>query len=173
MLENYRTCLFFTTLAHQGSKLQLKSTANSVNARTWLVDVLQDSTLTSACLRESVCGVSVKSYHTLILSDDWTGSCVCLCVFLNIWLSRLLHSCLHIGMLKEVRNLHSATFWRWSMRQLQAPICRTPTGEQRGWAGRLKIVTISNLKEFKELSMRRTKIWSEKQKKKENILTWE
>lgn len=44
------------------------------------------------------------------------------------------------------------------MRQLQAPICRTPTGEQRGWAGRLKIVTISNLKEFKELSMRRTKI---------------
>lgn len=57
------------------------------------------------------------------------------------------------------------------MRQLQAPICRTPTGEQRGWAGRLKIVTISNLKEFKELSIRGTKILSGKQKKKAKIPT--
>lgn len=152
---------------HQDFKRHLKS-INSVNALLTGFKTCQ-CVLGRKCAELSVWGVSVKSYHTLILSE----ACECLCVFLNIWLNRLLPACLHTGMLKEVRNLHSGTFWRWSMRQLQTPICRTPTGEQSVWAGRLKMVTISNLEEFKELSMRGAEIWSGTQKKREHNPTWE
>ena len=64
---------------------------------------------------------------------------------------------MHTGMMRELRGLHSGTFWRLAMRQLQAPISRTTIGEQKGWAGRLEMVTISNLEEFKELCMRGAK----------------
>ena len=56
---------------------------------------------------------------------------------------------MYAGMMREVKSHRSGTFWRLSMRQLQAPICRTPSGEQRGRAGQFeKMVAICSMEEL-------------------------